>query len=473
MPKDNLLFKLDNLEYQYHYANGDLAQFRPRLSGTAKLYNVKGKKTSKRVSKLLSELNLKQLSQQLDALRLQIFNNKVHYLEKNLRSLVLKNLTQYRPKKNAKNDFTPLIEKIRSEYGLEKFTELVCKSKAIKLSVSKIVPSNKATVPIWFENHVFWNSHNDKTDEFNPSRIWNEVLLPNKFDQLVSTFMNNDKCRSLFSTFDSGMNMFLGINRDAGSGGKVEQAQEDAGIVNEKNKTSILNTSDQERSQDANDSSEPAVELDEDLLKQYDGLLGDSDEEDAVDAAALDPNIDYNEVTDEEPDQDDDEVDDEVSDLDSDSDSDSEKVNSKAQLPELMAGYYSGDDSYDGSDSADDKVAREQISTKEKKKNRRGQRARRKIWEKKYGREAKHIQREVEKEHLDRKRRQEEYEERVAKRAAKAVTVEARKTETARQNAIKSSQEKEKSEHPSWIAKRDAEEKLKNSKFQGKKITFD
>ncbi|QLL34267.1 hypothetical protein HG536_0G01260 [Torulaspora globosa] len=466
MPKDNLLFKLDNLEYQYHYANGDLSSFRPRLGGIAKLYNAKGKKSSKRVTKLLSNINLEQVAQQLDALRLQIFNNKVYYLEKNLRSLLVKNLNQYRPKKNAKNDFTPLIAKIRDEYGIEHFAELVCKSKTIKVSIAKVVPSKKVSVPNWFANHEFWKVHNDKKNAFNPSRVWNEVLMPNKFDQLVSTTMNNEKCRTLFSSFDSGMNVFLGINR------QMESKKEDNSV--EKDQEVVTDASETTDTQGENEDPGDVVELGEDLLKQYDGLLGDSDEEeDDFEAATLNPDVNYNEMTDEEPDHEDDDADIEAEGGVFDSDNESDQNRGRARLPELMAGYYSGGDSDEDDDRVDDKVAREQISTKEKRKNRRGQRARRKIWEKKYGRQAKHIQREIEKEHQERKRRLEEYEERVAKRAAKAKKLETQTAEPTHVNQTKAIREREKTEHPSWIAKREAEQKLKNTKFQGRKITFD
>lgn len=473
MAKDNLLFKLDNLEYQYHYANGDLADFKPRLGNTGKFYNAKGKKSSKKANKILSELELDQVTEQLKALRLQIFNQKVYHLEKNLKSFLLKNLTQYRPKKNSKTDFTALIAKIRNEYGFEKFTELVCKSKAIKLSNAKIVPSKKIAVPDWFQGHDFWRIQNDKTDEFNPSRIWTEVLLPNKYDQLVSTFMNNDKCRSLLSSFDSGMNAFLGINReDKGSkAADVAELNEEDTTVAGQAKPGVESSPSQNESEEA----ENVVDFDEDLLKRYDGLLGDSEEEEDKNAGAgiLNPEVNYNEVTDEEscPEDDGDEKYESDEDI-SESQSDSERRKPNSQLPELMAGYYSGGDSGEDSDPENDRVARQQISTKEKKKNRRGQRARRKIWEKKYGRQAKHIQREVEKEHQDRKRRQEEYEERVAKRAAKA-SLESERAKSDGRTSSEPVQKKVNAEHPSWVAKKIAEEKLKNSKFQGRKITFD
>lgn len=468
MPKDNLLFKLDNLEYQFHYLNGDLDSFRPRLGSTTKLYSAKGKKTSKRVAKLLSELEPARITEQLNALRLEIFNNKLYHLEKNLRSILLKQINQYKPKKSAKTDFTQVIENLEAKYGLEKFVELVCKSKIIKLAIAKILPSKNAVPPKWFENHEFWAVHNDKAHEFNPRRIWTEVLLQNKkSDQLVSTLMNNEKSKQLLSSFDSGMNVFLGIKKEAKSKTFNEESQDDERIESKQDSKSKVPS---KESQDATDEGE-VPELDDDVLKQYDNLLADSEEEnEESEAPTLDPNVNYNEVTDEEPDQESGEDEE----LESDENSELYSKTHKTKLPELMAGYYSGGDSSDESDVGDDKVAREQLSLKEKKKNRRGQRARRKIWEKKYGREAKHVQREVEKEHEDRKRRQTEYEERVAKRAAKSAAREVEEATRIDQRFIKPVEKKApQAEHPSWVAKKEAEEKQKNAKFQGKKITFD
>lgn len=471
MPKDNLLFKLDNLEYQFHYLNGDLDTFHPRLGSTAKLYNAKGKKTSKKVAKLLSDLDISRVSEQLDSLRLEIFNNKIYHLEKSLRSLLLKLINQYKPKKNAKNDFTQVIEDLKVKYSLEKFLELVCKSKVIKLAVAKIVPSKNVVPPTWFANHEFWKIHSDKKHEFNPSRIWLEVLLKNKkSDQLVSTLMNNEKAKQLLASFDSGMNVFLGIRREQKSkkGGKESPKDEELEIAKhgESGQSSEGNAETVDEVE--------ASELDEDVLKQYDNLLGDSEEENNdEEAPTLDPNVNYNEVTDEEPDLESDEEEEPGSSED-EIDSEPQSKKQKIQLPELMGGYYSGGDESDDSDVAEDRIAAEQISLKEKKKNRRGQRARRKIWEKKYGRQAKHIQREVEKEHEDRKRRQVEYEERVVKRAAKAAARDKEEAIRSEQKPTKTIEKKSpQAEHPSWVAKKEAEEKRKNAKFQGKKITFD
>lgn len=79
----------------------------------------------------------------------------------------------------------------------------------------------------------------------------------------------------------------------------------------------------------------------------------------------------------------------------------------------------------------------------------------------------------------DRKQRQIEYEARVAKREAKAASLEASRSRECEDRRTETNNKKEKEtastgeEHPSWIAKRLAEEKLQKAKFEGKKIKFD
>ena len=118
-----------------------------------------------------------------------------------------------------------------------------------------------------------------------------------------------------------------------------------------------------------------------------------------------------------------------------------------------------------------------------------GQRARQKIWAKKYGKEAKHVKKNQEILASERERRQMEFEERQRKRELKAKLL-AEKQQTGA-NSLPLGERKpttsntastipqllgstvateEKSIHPSWEAKRLEKEKLKNVKFQGKKL---
>lgn len=466
MPKDNLLFKLDNLEYQYHYLTNTLANFEPRLNQTKKLYNAKGKKTSQRIEKLLNEITLPDVSKKCNEMRLTIFNGKIYAVEKNLNKSLLKKLNQLKNKDNV----------LKQCNSLNEFVKYIVISKVIKFSISKIIGNKQTTnmdnVPEWFQDHKYLKAYNDKSNDLNPSRIWNEIVM--KTDEgakIVGNLMNDKKSQEILTIFENGMDVFLGINRDKNSKKQKETKEESDNDIEEEG-------SDIEENLDGGRHYEgEGMEIDEDeILKQYEGLVADSDEEDNEDeiATGLDPNINYNEVTDEEPsaseEDDDDESDDE----------DDQPAKKKAKLPELMTGYYSGEDS--DSDIEEDEIARKQASNKIVKKNRRGQRARRKIWEQKYGKQANHVQKEYEKQKAEREQRQIDYEARVAKRAAKQAAYDktnANLTELGERGS-RSKQQLETAkpvkvheDHPSWVAKKLAEDKLKNAKFAGKKITFD
>lgn len=491
MPKDNLIFKLDNLDYQYNYLNGTLEDFHPRLNGTSKAYNAKGKKSSKRISKLLDELKKEDVEKQLYDLCTDIFQKKIFHLDGKLRQFIEKQLTQYKPSKKSKNDFTPVINNIREHYGVEKFSGLVSKSKVIKLSLSKVHPTKE--LPKWFSQHEFWRIHNDKNDEYNPSKIWNEVVMKIEgCNQLLSLLLNNNKCKELIAGFNSGMDVFLNINKDKKEKNKEENIpqKEKGSLIAERNGGNQKSLDEREEQDDDGDESDESsesqlehegenAELDEETLGQYDGMLAASDEEDE-EGLQLDPNVNYNEVTDEEPSDDENEAEDENEEDEDEGAGEPETKKPKYQLPELMAGYYSGGDSSDD-DLVNDRVAQEQMSNKSLRKNRRGQRARRKIWEQKFGEKANHLVKERKAFYEKKKRKQQEFEERENKRAAKAAKVSEfeRKVSQESEKAAphkpdhKKAKDEPAMEHPSWVAKREADAKLKNAKFEGKKVVFD
>lgn len=134
-------------------------------------------------------------------------------------------------------------------------------------------------------------------------------------------------------------------------------------------------------------------------------------------------------------------------------------------LPSLQSGYIPA---IDGSDDEGELKGLFPAQKKERK-NRRGQRARRKILEAKHGNKANHIIKEREQAQID-------YEERVARRAAK----EAEKT-GANAIAIEEAEKnrKERREallrpiHTSWALAKAQKERLKQAKPEGNKITFD
>ncbi|CAL9735963.1 bud site selection protein 22 [Monosporozyma servazzii] len=472
MPKDNLLFKLDNLEYQFHYLSNTLDTFQPRLNQTKKLYNAKGRKTSQKIEKLLNEITLDDINKKCNEMRLTIFNGKVYTIEKNLNKSLLKRLSQLKNKDNV----------LKHCKSLNEFVNYIVMSKVIKFAISKIIgnkqTNNMENVPEWFQDHKYLIAYNDKTNDLNPSRIWNDIVMKTEEGtKIVGNLMNDKKSQEILKTFENGMDVFLGINRDKNSKRQQETTKEKSKKQEKANDAE----EEQEEDDDEEDIEEnldgerhyegEGMEIDEDeLLKQYEGVLAASDDEEEQENIGLDPTINYNEVTDEEP-----------SEIESESESEDEQpAKKKAKLPELMTGYYSGEDS--DSDMEEDKISRQQASNKIVKKNRRGQRARRKIWEQKYGKQANHVQKEYEQQKAEREQRQVDYEARVAKRAAKQAVYDktnANLTELGERGSRSKNQAeaikpvKVHEDHPSWVAKKLAEEKLKNAKFTGKKITFD
>lgn len=129
----------------------------------------------------------------------------------------------------------------------------------------------------------------------------------------------------------------------------------------------------------------------------------------------------------------------------------------QTNIPKLFTGYISG------SEEEDTNLGEGEIASLRR--NRRGQRARRKIWERKYGANAKHLV--------------EEREKRLKILEEKARKFELRKQ---RRNLSKAGQankirEKEKSNtakdlHPSWLAHIEQKQAQARAKFQGKKILF-
>lgn len=140
----------------------------------------------------------------------------------------------------------------------------------------------------------------------------------------------------------------------------------------------------------------------------------------------------------------------------------------KLFLPTLtMAGYVSGS----GSDLDDD----DDVHNTKPAKNRRGQRARQAIWEKKYGKRAKHVQEQATKQGRDAKRGAASF-SKFAK-DANAAPLGKQRPEL---GLIKSVERSKRSRddtgplHPSWeAAKRAKEKKIEKIEFAGKKIVFD
>lgn len=159
---------------------------------------------------------------------------------------------------------------------------------------------------------------------------------------------------------------------------------------------------------------------------------------------------------------------------------DSKKTSTTTFLPSLtMGGYWSGTES----EAEDDGVAAAAI---EPRKNRMGQQARRKLWEKKFGQNANHVRKQADsnqrdsgwdmrrgatsQEHRGRDRGQGN---RPAVQSRNRGAAPARDDRPERPRAPFKQQQEEKPMHPSWEAARKAKEKKTQASFQGKKVVFD
>lgn len=134
-------------------------------------------------------------------------------------------------------------------------------------------------------------------------------------------------------------------------------------------------------------------------------------------------------------------------------------------LPSLQSGYLPA---LDGSDDEGELKGLFPAQKKERK-NRRGQRARRKILEAKHGNKAKHIIKE-------REDAQKEYEERVARRAAKEAErtgANAISIAEAERNRKERREAKLRPIHGSWQVAKMQKEKMRQAKPEGSKIVFE
>ncbi|AMD19664.1 HCL487Cp [Eremothecium sinecaudum] len=483
--KSNILHRLDNAEYQYHLVTDTLADFKPRLRSTPTLYNAKGKKSAKRLEKLIASLNIDDLKQKIQELKLELLNNKVHFVENKICGLFVKQLeNQHKMLQSSKNEKQQskldTLNQIKDVYGFDKFAYLVVRSKIVKIVISKICPSKalKEKPPAWFAEHNILRQFNDRNDENNPSKVWNEVTKSIAGgEQLVAQLMSMKNVKELLSGLETGVDLVRGVRKAKEESERPESTEvsKKEGF-NEESEDSASEATGNEASGESFGEDEEESDIDYDkLLSQCENMIVGTDEEEETQEFQLNPELNYNEVTDVEPSEDEDEQ--EYHDISDDDDREPLQKRRKLdetpnKLPELMMGYYSGGDD---EEFEEDNVAKEQIDNKPKRKNRRGQRARQKIWEKKYGRNAKHIQTQFEKEREERARKKQEFEERAARRAARMGTQVTTTSDSTESSILHKSASTLKREtiHPSWQAKKLAEEKLKSVKFEGKKITFD
>lgn len=237
--------------------------------------------------------------------------------------------------------------------------------------------------------------------------------------------------------------------------------------------------------EDSDEDEESEIDMD-----QYRGLVHCSDDSDDDDEDREEP--DYNQISDQEPSDEDIDDDDDIltsesgeeeisTDLriktkkEGNKESKRDKLHSKTMpeidrkaktiiLPSLNNGYISP-----GSDDeflSDEEGGRRRPASAKPRKNRRGQRARQKIWEQKYGKKATHVAKEEAARKAKEEEKQQKYLERVAKRQLQNSASNANATPLGVQGKAKT----DKPLHPSWEAR---QAKSKPVPFQGKKVVFE
>lgn len=381
----------------------------PRYRNTKKLLGARHNE------KLMKKLpNANEAENQIHQLKHEIFGKKYHACVKKLHRETRKLL---KPNSGSKDILEPeILDKLVVSRVIKAITTAMLPTKQLKENPPQYIPEEIRSIIT------------DKSHTSNPSGFFNTYCKDDKNrNKIISNLFNKKSIKAFVSEMEWTFRVVRGnITKQEKSLHQKSSKTENSDLDNEN-------------------------EDDEDNRIAY---SSDSDLESDEPAA-------HSKTSDVESDPE--------SEPESDSKSEPESATQKYNLPQLATGYFSGGSDDDGSDIDEDQVVK---SVTERRKNRRGQRARQKIWAQKYGKEAKHIKEERTRLASEREQRQLEYEERERKRQMK------RQAEPTGSNNQPLGDRSEKTAlveeklHPSWQAKKLAEKTI-TAKFTGKKIRFD
>lgn len=495
--KENILFKLDLLEAFYLQKPARFGVTKQMLRSekyqtqkSMNSLNASSTRAEKQRHKLL-QLSRDDAFKMIEELQHEAFDKKLHFIETSLLRAI---------KNCLKKEKLRITQKIQTEKDEEKLSNLNSLLKTINELLSneniKILEDNIkhkifkiliSKYPNHFDikNNKFEGVSQSVINYFQNMKENNPYKTNSKnINNLLSKTYSDKNVKSTIDSIDS-FEIIWGPKKYSKNDDETMEIYDE----NKENDISHSDSNDEEFENDNENKNEKTIDnnlKDEDFEKLYDDykdyIAGSSDEEEVEDKYELDPNINYNEITDEEPSEEDEEEDEEDEELDDKKEKESkrsledddffttEPQNKKsklslkdAQIPKLATGYYSGGES---EDEVKDDLVDELTKTR---KNRRGQRARQKIWEKKYGTNAKHVVKQHERTKSERERLRIEFEERQARREQRQKIREERE----KLKAEKLQKQQDKGMHPSWEAKLKAQESMKKAKFAGKKITFD
>lgn len=410
--KRNELWKLDLLEAKF-------TQAQPRFAFTLKL--LRARKNTHLMNKLPATPS--EAFKQIEGLKTDLFAKKFHGSHKKL----LREVSRYT--KQELRTWPADHQHLKGLFEDPQFLDKLVTSKLVK-TVSSILQKKDRDSPPLYLPQVVAAALSDKTLPYNPSHFFVSYCQNDKAaNGVISKMWNSKTIKPLCGEIEWSFKKIRG-------GLTKQELAARAQTTKAPKKTVTSQASDDETSDSDSDNDDSA----KDRFSMYDHMVAGSDNESEN------------------------ESDSNTSDSESDSRSDSAEPSTKVTapkekrvLPQLATGYYSGG-SDDESDVDNDKIVKEATTVR---KNRRGQRARQKIWEQKYGGKANHVVKEHQRVASEREQKQLEFEERQRKRELKA--------KLAAESGAASSDRM----HPSWEAKKKAQEKLKDVKFLGKKIVFD
>ena len=466
MKSNNQMWKLDFLEAKFNKSS-------PRYPHTKKLL-IASNHNQKLVKKLPK--NQEDAQVEIDSLKSDIFQKKYHSGYTKLQ----KELT----KKELPVKEEEFLNKLIISRLIKSIQATILINKSLKLNPPKYISENIRDIIT------------NKENESNPSGFYIKYCQNDKdINKFVGNLWNNKNIKKILEEIEWSFRIVRG---DLNKQELAARNKETNKIGNELEEES--DSESESDDDDENDNESIDLKKEYDNFAIYDNLVEGSDEEGEQQVPDLDPNVNYNEVTDEEPseessaDEDDDSKDESSADdfFEEEPPTKKQKKQSKEEntynLPQLASGYFSGGSDDEDDDVDNDKVVKE-ITTQRK--NRRGQRARQKIWAKKYGKEATHVKKNQQIIASEREQRKLEYEERQRKRELKAKLLAENQQTGA--NALPLGERKPaststsdstsistpippaepKGMHPSWEAKKLEKEKMKIIKYQGKKVVFD
>uniref|UniRef100_A0A060T911 ARAD1D07524p n=1 Tax=Blastobotrys adeninivorans TaxID=409370 RepID=A0A060T911_BLAAD len=428
----------DNLQWKINVIEAQLDENEPRL--------YKSKFAAQKEAK--READPEELRKQLVDLKQALGNRKIHHGRKILQKAIKQALKIESLKLSKRIKKTPEKEKklAKEKEALDQLTNVdlgeLMAAKLIQKTFLRTQKSLQNPPSFISTSTIEWTMAKQKE----LASLLTSAEVQNVYGRLGKVDGVRKASNDLLSSLNS---VNKNVKRDEAKADEKSSRNDKSGSADKKEKKEIETKRDESESDSDNESGDNGDNDDE---------TSDSEDEKSVDEVKGTEKSANESKKRKSSSQDDD-------DNDNEDDSDDESGDSESDnpdpffLPTLATGYISGSDDEDDVDP-NDSVVRQATSAR---KNRRGQRARQKIWEQKYGRRAKHIVKQKQENYEKQKAKQERQERREQKR----LKMEEERKQVQQQKAKEFDS---KPLHPSWEAKKKVSAPVK---FEGKKMKFD